>query len=251
MSAPNILVACEYSGIVRDAFRRRGFNAMSCDLLPTDAPGPHYQGDVFDVLKDPGRFFGGPIHMAVMHPPCTFLTNAGARWLWRHDQQARKTVTDERGQRLPVWQRWKDMEEGALFFKALWEADIPRIAVENPVMVGYAKAIIGGGPDALSRVDWEDAKAEPSCSFQPYHHGHMEQKQTCLWLKNLPNLVPSNDVKAATLALPYAERAKVHHASPGPDRWKLRSTFFTGVAEAMADQWGPLVMEDVAEDPAA
>lgn len=240
MKTANILVACEYSGTVRDAFLRRGFNAMSCDLLPTDAPGPHYQGDVFDVLNDPARFFGGPIHLMVAHPPCTYLTNAGARWLWQYDQQARQTVTDANGQKLPDWRRWRDMEEGAEFFRALWEADVPRIAVENPVMVGYAKAIIGRGE-----------RLEPSCSFQPYHHGHMEQKQTCLWLKNLPNLVPSDDVKAATLALPYAERAKVHHASPGPDRWKLRSTFFRGVGEAMADQWGPLVMADVAEESAA
>jgi hypothetical protein len=220
VSAPNVLIACEYSATERDAFRAAGFNAISCDLLPSDVPGPHYQGDVFDILNDPERFFGGPIDLMIAHPPCTYLTNAGARWLWEGGSKASGRRNEE---------RWENMREGALFFKTLLEWDVPRIAVENPVMVGYAKDIIG---------------AEPDFSFQPWDHGHLEQKQTCYWLKNLPPLEKSNDVKAEAMELPYGQRAKVHHASPGPDRWKIRSTSFSGVAQAMVDQWGPLIRND-------
>jgi hypothetical protein len=193
-----ILVACEFSGTVRDAFIRAGHDAMSCDLLPTEAPGPHHQGDVFDVIDDGWD-------LMVAHPPCTFLTNSGVRWL--------HTEPD----------RWQDLIDGAVFFRRLLEAPIPRVAVENPIMHKYAAAIIGRRQTQI---------------VQPWMFGHTEQKATGLWLRGLPPLIATEDVKAVMLALPYGERAKVHHASPGPDRWKLRSVTYAGIAAAMATQWG-------------
>ena len=137
-----LLVAGEYSGKVRDAFRAQGHDAMSCDLLPTDSPGPHYEGDVFDIIHDGWD-------MMVAHPPCTYLANSGVRWLH----------TD------PT--RWAKLDEGAAFFKALWEADIPKIAIENPIMHKYAKERIGCGKQTQT--------------VQPWMFGHTEKKATCLW----------------------------------------------------------------------
>jgi len=201
-----VLVACEYSGRVRDAFRGLGHEAMSCDLLPTDAPGPHHQGDVFDVIDDGWD-------LMVAHPPCTYLCNSGVRWL----------STDIT--------RWPRMIDGAVFFRRLLDSPIPRVAVENPVMHGHAAKIIGRRQAQI---------------VQPWMFGHTETKATGLWLRGLPPLLATEDVKAAMLALPYGERAKVHHASPGPDRWKLRSTTYAGIAEAMAEQWGGDAREAVA-----
>lgn len=195
-----VLVACEFSGTVRDAFIAAGHDAMSCDLLPTEAPGPHHQGDVFDVIGD-----GWDLMIA--HPPCTYLTNSGVRWL-------HTDIT-----------RWPKMIDGAVLFRRLLEAPIPRVAVENPIMHRYAAAVIGQRQTQV---------------VQPWMFGHTETKGTGLWLRNLPPLLATEDVKAAMLALPYAERAKVHNASPGPDRWKLRSVTYAGIAEAMAQQWGAL-----------
>jgi hypothetical protein len=191
-------VACEYSGTVRDAFIKKGHEAMSCDLLPTDVPGPHYQGDVFDIIND-----GWDLMIA--HPPCTYLSNSGVTWLHRQEG------------------RWEKMKDGAEFFKALHESNIPKIAVENPIMHKYAKEIIG---------------AHQSQVIQPWMFGHMEQKATCLWLKNLPLLVPTNDVKEAMMKLPKKERERLHYLPPSKDRWKIRSKTYSGIAEAMAEQWG-------------
>lgn len=193
-----VLVACEYSGTVRDAFLKKGHDAMSCDLLPTDSLGPHYQGDIFDVIDD-----GWDLMIA--HPPCTYLSNSGVTWL--HKQEG----------------RWENMREGAEFFKRLYDANIPKIAVENPVMHKYAKEIIG---------------VQQSQVVQPWMFGHMEQKATCLWLKNLPLLTPTNDVKEEMLKLPDNERQRLHYLPPSKDRWKLRSKTFDGLAAAMAEQWG-------------
>ena len=194
-----VLVACEYSGRVRDAFLAKGHEAMSCDILPTDAPGPHYQGDVRDVLGD-----GWDLMIA--HPPCTYLTNSGVTWLHRDPT------------------RWKKLDEGAAFFKMLLDAPIERIAIENPIMHKYAKQGIGG--------------VKQSQVVQPWMFGHMEQKATCLWLKNLPLLTPTRDVKAEMMALPDNERQRLHYLPPSADRWKLRSTTYQGIADAMAEQWG-------------
>lgn len=193
-----VLVACEYSGRVRDAFIAQGHDAMSCDLLPTDVVGPHHQGDVFDL--DLTQF-----DLMVAHPPCTYLTNAGVTWLHRDPS------------------RWAKLDEGAAFFKRLLEVPIPRICVENPIMHKYAKERIGG--------------VKQTQVVQPWMFGHMEQKATCLWLKGLPPLTPTNNVKEAMMSLPDNQRQRLHYLPPGPDRWKLRSTTYQGVADAMAAQW--------------
>lgn len=196
-----VLVACEYSGRVRDAFIRRGHDAMSCDLLPTDSTGPHYQGDVQNILGDNWD-------LMVAHPPCTYMTNSGVTWLHKDPT------------------RWAKLDDAAAFFKMLLDAPIEKIAVENPIMHKYAKERIGG--------------VKQTQVVQPWMFGHTEQKATCLWLKNLPPLVPTNDVKAEMLQLPDNERQRLHYLPPSADRWKLRSTTYMGIAEAMADQWGAL-----------
>lgn len=195
-----VLVACEFSGTVRRAFRARGHYAVSCDLLPAEDDSPdHYQGDVRDIL-------GSEWDLLIAHPPCTYLTNSGVTWL--HKDPA----------------RWQLLDEGAALFKMLLLAPVPRVAVENPIMHKYAKERIGN--------------VRQSQVVQPWMFGHPEQKATCLWLKNLPPLTPTNDVKATMLALPKHQRERLHYLSPGPDRWKERSRTFAGIAEAMAEQWG-------------
>jgi len=197
-----VLVACEYSGTVRDAFIKAGHDAMSCDLLPTDAAGPHYQGDVKYVLDDQWD-------LLIAHPPCTYMTNSGVSWL--HKDPA----------------RWALLDDAAAFFNLLLDAPVKRIAVENPIMHKYAKERIGN--------------RKQDQVVQPWMFGHMEQKGTCLWLKNLPLLTATNNVKAEMLLLPDNERQRLHYLPPGPDRWKLRSKTYQGIADAMAAQWGPLL----------
>lgn len=200
-----ILVACEFSGIVRRAFAARGHDAWSCDLLPAeDRSNKHLQCDVREILDD------GWDMLIVAHPPCTRLCNSGVRWLSK--PPAGKTLE----------QMWQELDEGAALFSDLWNAPIERIAVENPVMHRHAKARIRN-------------YQEPSQSIQPWQFGHGETKRTCLWLKNLPPLVPTNIVEG--------REPRVHHMSPSPNRWKERSRFFPGIAEAMADQWGDLPMQ--------
>jgi len=195
----NVLIACEFSGKVRDAFVKRGHFAVSVDLLPTAQPGFHYQGDVFDLdftLYD----------LLIAHPPCTFLANSGVRWLYRDPA------------------RWAALDDAARFFQKLLNAPVGKIAVENPIMHKHGKARIGG--------------AQQTQTVQPWWFGHPEQKATCLWLKNLPPLTPTNDVKHKMAALTSAERQRVFHLPPSADRWRLRSETFQGVADAMAEQWG-------------
>jgi len=194
-----VLIACEYSGRVRDAFAKLGHDAMSCDLLPSDAPGKHYQGDVRDILND-----GWDLMIA--HPPCTYLTNSGVCWLHKDPT------------------RWQSLEEGAAFFKMLLDAPIPKIAIENPIMHKYAKDRIGN--------------VKQSQVIQPWMFGHMEQKATCLWLKGLPLLQETENVKEAMMLLPKRERERLHYLPPSVDRWKLRSTTYQGIANAIATQWG-------------
>lgn len=194
-----ILVACEYSGRVRDAFIKKGHDAMSCDLLETDESGPHYTGDVTDIL-------GQGWDMLIAHPPCTYLANSGVCWL--HEDPS----------------RWALLDEGAAFFKMLLTADIGKIAVENPIMHKYAKERIGG--------------VKQTQVVQPWMFGHTEQKATCLWLKGLQPLLPTNNVKEAMMKLDKRERQRLHYLPPSKDRWKLRSTTYQGIADAMAEQWG-------------
>lgn len=210
----NVFVACEFSGTVRDAFARAGHDALSCDLLPTESPGRHHQGDVFDVLHHPRAFFDGPIDLMVAHPPCTYLTNAANGSLYRTKSPSGALVGPA---------RWEALIDGAVFFRRLLSADVPRIAIENPVMNGFAKKVVGRGPDQ---------------TVQPWMFGHEESKAICLWLVGLPPLIATEDSQAAMLARPRAEWARVHWTSPGKDRAKLRSVFYRGVAEAMAAQWG-------------
>jgi len=187
-----VLIACEYSGVVRDAFLARGHNAWSCDLLPCDKDSfRHLQRDAREILHLDWD-------LLIAHPPCTRLCNSGVRWLAERDL-------------------WADMREAAELFKAFLNAPVHRVAVENPVMHKYAREIIGRGPDF---------------TIQPWQFGHGEVKRTCFWTKGLPPLTPTNIVEGRT--------PRVHYASPGKNRWKERSTTLTGIAEAMADQWGNL-----------
>lgn len=196
-----VLVACEYSATVRDAFAAKEHDAWSCDLLPTEGNSEkHYQGDVFEFLKQMPDW-----DLVIAHPPCTYLTNAGVRWLYSKEG------------------RWAHMEEGARLFKQLLDLPLKHIAVENPIMHKYAVDIIGRRQDQV---------------VQPWMFGHTEQKGTGLWLKNLPLLYPTNVVRDEMLKLPISQSQKVWHMTPSPDRWKLRSKTYQGIADAMASQWG-------------
>lgn len=181
-----VLIACEYSGRVRDAFIRGGHEAMSCDLLPTDVDGPHYHGDVMDIIND-----GWDLMIA--HPPCTHLAVSGSRWFK---------------------DKVKEQAEALDFVRLLLNAPIKHIALENPISVISSKI------------------RKPDQIIQPWQFGHGETKATCLWLKNLPKLVPTKIVDG--------REARVHKMPPSPDRWKLRSTTYQGIADAMAKQWGEM-----------
>lgn len=198
-----VLVACEFSGIVRDAFLELNHDAWSCDILPSETrSNRHLQGDIRDILKM------GWDCLIVAHPPCTRLCNSGVRWL--HNPPVGKTLE----------QMWAELDEAAELFSILWNADIPHIAVENPVMHKHAKARI--------------RNYKPfSQSVQPWQFGHGETKRTCLWLKNLPNLVPTNIVDG--------REQRIAMMPPGPNRAKERSRFFSGIAEAMVHQWTPII----------
>ena len=205
MNDCKVLVACEFSGIVRNAFLARGFDAWSCDLLRAeDGSNRHITGDVRDILHD------GWDMLIVAHPPCTRLCNSGVRWL--HKPPASRTLAE----------MWSELDEGAELFSEMWNAPIPHVCVENPVMHKHAKARIRNYQEFTQ-------------SIQPWQFGHPETKRTCLWLRQLPDLQPTNIVEG--------REPRVHHASPGPNRWRERSRFFTGVAKAMADQWGDYVLQ--------
>jgi hypothetical protein len=214
-----ILVACESSGTVRRAFARRGHDAWSCDLEPAaDRANKHIVGDVRDILND------GWDMLAVMHPPCTRLCNSGVRWL----------SVPPPGRTLP--DMWNELDEGAALFSACWNAPIEHICVENPVMHKHAK----------ERIEGYEAPAQ---SVQPWQFGHAESKRTCFWLKGLPALVPTYRTwedcrRALRLADDAQPEQRVHKAPPGADRWKERSRFFDGIAEAMADQWAGLLPDE-------
>jgi hypothetical protein len=199
MTPLRVLVACEYSGVVRRAFLARGCDAWSCDLLPSeDGSNRHIRGDARDLLHD------GWDLLMVAHPPCTRLCNSGVRWL--HTPPPGKTAE----------QMESELREGAALFSAFWNAPIPRVAVENPVMHGHAKRLI-------------ENYAEPAQSIQPWQFGHGETKRTCLWLRGLPPLRPTNVVEG--------REQRVHRMPPSPTRWKERSRFYPGIAAAMAEQW--------------
>lgn len=182
-----ILVACEFSGIVRDAFRALGHDAWSCDLLPTERPGPHFQQDALEVLK------ARKWDMLIAHPPCQHLAVSGARWFPAKRADGRQQAAID-------------------FFMQFINADVPLIAVENPVCI-------------MSSV-----YRKPDQCVQPWQFGHGEVKRTCFWLKGLPSLRPTQIVDGRT--------PRVHMLPPGPERAKDRSRTYTGIAVAMASQWG-------------
>lgn len=187
-----VLVACEFSGVVRRAFAERGHDAWSCDLLPAeDGDVRHFQRNVLDVLW--GHPDGAQWDLAIFHPPCTHLAVSGARWFKEKQQE---------------------QAEALAFVRELLAAPVPRICLENPVSI------------ISSRI------RKPDQIIQPWQFGHGEVKATCLWLKNLPKLKPTQIVEG--------RRARVHREPPSPERWKNRSRTLPGIAEAMAAQWGDL-----------
>jgi site-specific DNA-cytosine methylase len=190
-----VLIACEFSGVVRRAFRALGHDAWSCDLLPAEDGGPgHYTGDVLTLIDRVPQF-----DMMIAHPPCTHLAVSGARWFKEKRQE---------------------QEDALDFVKSLMWRSIPHVAIENPISI------------ISSRI------RKPDQIVQPWQFGHGETKATCLWLKNLPKLTPTNIVEG--------REARVHRMPPGPDRWKERSRTFEGIAQAMAEQWGAYVEQRIA-----
>jgi len=190
-----VLIACEYSGRVRDAFAKLGHDAWSCDLLPTETLGNHYSGSVLDII-------GGGWDLMIAHPPCTYLSNAGARFLYP------KGILNQ--------ERFKKGLDAKEFFMALYNANIPKIVIENPI-----PSKIYGLPQYTQTI-------------QPYEYGHPFQKRTCLWIKGLPNLIPTNIVEERqSTKIPGNWFNK-----GGKDRQKERARTFEGIADAMADQWG-------------
>ena len=181
----NVLIACEFSGIVREAFRKRGHNAWSCDLLPTEIEGQHYQEPIEDVLHYTKW------DLMIAHPPCTHLAVSGARWFK---------------------DKLKEQDEALCFVKILMDASIEKICIENPVSI------------ISTRI------RRPDQIIQPWEFGHGETKKTCLWLKNLPKLHPTNIVKG--------REARIHLMPPSAMRWKERSRTYEGIAQAMVEQWG-------------
>jgi site-specific DNA-cytosine methylase len=181
-----ILVACEYSGTVRDAFLRLGHDAISCDILPSDTEGPHYQGDVLDIIDN-------GFDMMIAHPPCTHLAVSGARHF--------------------AAKRANGLQQKAIdFVRILMDSNIYKIAIENPISI-ISTAI-----------------RKPDQIIHPWQFGHGETKSTCLWLRNLPLLVPTDIVDG--------REPRIHRLPPSPDRWKIRSRTYQGIADAMAEQWG-------------
>jgi len=199
-----VLIACEYSGRVRDAFIKNGHDAMSCDLLPTDVFGPHYQGDVFDIINE-----GWDLMIA--HPPCTYLCSSGLHWNTKRPERMAQT------------------EYALAFVKALLDAPIKRIALENPI--GCISTRI----------------RKSSQTIQPWQFGENASKATCLWLKNLPLLIPTKIIE------PRIVNGKKRYGNqtdsgqnklpPSADRWKIRSETYQGIADAMAEQWGSYALD--------
>ncbi len=179
-----VLIACEFSGAVRNAFIKNGHDAISCDFLPTEKPGPHYQGNVLDIIND-------GFDLMIAHPPCTHLAVSGARW-FKH--------------------KGEEQHHALEFVRLLMSANIKKICIENPVSI------------ISSRI------RKPDQIIQPWQFGHGETKATCLWLKNLPLLTPSNIVEG--------RESRIHKMPPSETRWKERSRTYQGIADAMAGQWG-------------
>jgi site-specific DNA-cytosine methylase len=198
MTAPRVLIACEYSATVRDAFRARGFDAWSCDLLPTERdPEWHIQDDLSHVFSKGTVRIMAPWDLIIAHPPCTHLAVSGARHFAAKKADGRQDAALD-------------------FVRMILAANAECIALENPVSI-ISSAI-----------------RKPDQIIQPWQFGHGETKATCLWLKNLPKLKPTNIVDGRS--------DRIHKMSPGPNRWKERSRTYQGIADAMADQWGAYLL---------
>lgn len=200
-----VLVACEYSGVVREAFAARGHDAMSCDLEPTDIPGQHYQGDVMDIINDDWD-------LMIAHPPCTYLTVTGNKWF-----------KPEYKDRFPT--RQQDRQDAINFFMSLVNAPIDKIAIENPIGI------------------MSTTYRKPNQIIHPWQFGHEASKSTCLWLKGLDNLKPTDIVdKGEFVTYKSGKRMTKWYADaaskPPKERTKIRNTTFQGIADAMAEQWG-------------
>lgn len=203
MHHKKLLIACEFSGIVRDAFKKKGWDAWSCDLLPTESEGQHIQGDVLEILNDGWD-------MMIAHPPCTYLTVTGNKWF-----------KEEYRHRFP--NRRKHRAEAIWFFMGLANAPIKKICIENPIGI-------------MSRF-WH----KPQQIIQPFHFGHTEAKKTCLWLKNLAPLMATKEVEPEYVTFKSGKRMAKWYCDavklPKHERMKLRSKTFQGIADAMAEQW--------------
>jgi len=234
LSSPlKVLIGCETSGVVRRAFADLGHDVWSCDLLPADdGSNRHIVCDIRDLLYE------GWDLLAVMHPPCTRLCNSGVRWLMEPPTNPPGETTDAEKENWASFSReeklsimWRLLDDGAALFSDCWNAPIPRIAVENPVMHSHAKARIRN-------------YRSPAQTVQPWHFGEEAFKATSFYLRDLPPLVETNRLVPPKAGTDEHKRwSKVHRASPGPDRWKLRSKTYQGIADAMAMQWGGYVVE--------
>lgn len=216
MTALRVLIGCEESGVMRRAFARRGHEAWSCDLLPAaDGSNYHIRGDVRDVLGD------GWDLLVVCHPPCTRLCNSGVRWL--HTPPPGRTLAD----------MWRELEDGVALFAACWQAPIARVAVENPVMHRHARERM---PADLPRPQ----------IVQPWWFGDPAKKATGFYLRGLPKLIPTSRLPLPVKGSDEAKRWEtVHRCPPGPERARIRSRTFPGMAEACAEQWGDYAVEAV------
>lgn len=208
-----VLVGCEFSGVVRRAFRERGHDAWSCDLLESEDKSEfHFCGYVEDHLDDGWD-------MGIFFPPCTYILNSGCKHLYIGGRRWNPDGSENER----CMERWNEMKSGALFFKDCLNSKIPKVCCENPVMVGYAQKIVG--------QRWTQ-------KIHPWQFGHPESKATCLWLRNLEPLTETNNVYDAMMLLPRKERERIHYMSPGPGRGLERSRTFDGIGMAMASQWG-------------
>lgn len=203
-----VLVACEFSGRVREAFKAAGHDAWSCDLLDTEIPGQHYKCDVFDVICGKNKQHWD---LMIAHPPCTYLCNSGVRWLYKGETFSYLNPND----RILDTKRWGKMFDAAIFLGFLLKCGIKHICVENPIPHKYAYDLIGRKYDQI---------------IQPWQFGHPETKATCLWLKDLPKLRPTQIVGG--------RENKIHKAPDSKDRWKRRSRTYEGIAKALAEQYG-------------
>jgi hypothetical protein len=199
-----VLIACEESQTVCKAFRARGHETYSCDIVPCRGGHPewHIQDDVLKHLTENWD-------LMIAHPPCTYLANSGVCHLYNKDRTKNQD-------------RWEELQYASLFFERLFNAPIPKICIENPIPHKY------GNLPKYTQI------------IHPWQFGHTEQKPTCLWLKNLPPLIGTKNVFAEMKMLPPNKRQRIHYLPPSPDRQRIRSVTYQGIADAMADQWGSL-----------